>query len=203
MLACGMPSDPSVRMAPLPYEDRLDARALAQIDLVVIHCTELPDLAMAREYGERILHADSRTGNSGHFYIDRDGSIVRYVRPERIAHHVRGYNPRSIGIELVNTGRYPNWLDSRHQAMDEPYTDAQVASLIALLNALRDELPNLQWIAGHEDLDTAQVPASDDPARTVARKRDPGPLFPWPYVLAAVPLQRMPPVPGGPASITS
>jgi len=190
-------------MAPLPYEDRLDARALAQIDLVVIHCTELPDLAMAREYGERILHADSRTGNSGHFYIDRDGSIVRYVRPERIAHHVRGYNPRSIGIELVNTGRYPNWLDSRHQAMDEPYTDAQVASLIALLNALRDELPNLQWIAGHEDLDTAQVPASDDPARTVARKRDPGPLFPWPYVLAAVPLQRMPPVPGGPASITS
>ena len=203
MLACGMPSDPSVRMAPLPYEDRLDARALAQIDLVVIPCTELPDLAMAREYGERILHADSRTGNSGHFYIDRDGSIVRYVRPERIAHHVRGYNPRSIGIELVNTGRYPNWLDSRHQAMDEPYTDAQVASLIALLNALRDELPNLQWIAGHEDLDTAQVPASDDPARTVARKRDPGPLFPWPYVLAAVPLQRMPPVPGGPASITS
>jgi len=198
MLACGMPSDPYVPIAQLPYEDRLEARALEQIDLVVIHCTELPDLAMAREFGERILHADSQTGNSGHFYIDRDGSIVRYVRPERIAHHVRGYdalgnyNGRSIGIELVNTGRYPDWLDSRHQAMDEPYTDAQIASLIALLNALRDELPNLQWIAGHEELDTARVPASDDADKTVARKRDPGPLFPWKRVLDATPLRRMP-----------
>ena len=191
MLACGMPADPSVRIAPLPYEDRLEARALAQIDLVVIHCTELPDLAMAREYGERILHPDSQTGNSGHFYIDRDGSIIQYVRFGRIAHHVRGYNPRAIGIELVNTGRYPDWLDSRHQAMDEPYTDAQIAALIALVNSLRGELPNLQWIAGHEDLDIAQVPASDAPDKTVSRKRDPGPLFPWERVLAAVPLQRL------------
>ena len=180
-----------MQIAPLSYEDRLDARAIEQIDLVVIHCTELPHLAMAREYGERILHADSQTGNSGHFYIDRDGSIVRYVRPDRVAHHVRGHNPRSIGIELVNTGRYPDWLDSRHQAMDDPYADAQVEALIALLNRLRRELPNLQWIAGHEDLDTAQVPASDDADKMVARKRDPGPLFPWGKVLAAVPLQRL------------
>jgi len=192
MLACAMPADPSVRIAPLPYEDSLEARAIEQIALVVIHCTELPDLAMAREFGERILHADSQTGNSGHFYIDRDGSIVRYVRPERVAHHVRGCNPRSIGIELVNIGRYPDWLDSRHQAMEEPYTDAQIAALIALLNSLRDELPNLQWIAGHEELDTARVPASDDADKTVARKRDPGPLFPWKRVLDATPLRRMP-----------
>ena len=191
MLACGMPSDPSMRIAPLPYEDRLDARAHTQIDLVVIHCTELPDLAMAREYGERMLYPATQTGNSGHYYIDRDGSIHAFVRPERIANHTRGYNPRSIGIELINAGRYPDWLDSRHQAMDEPYTDAQIAALIALLNSLRGELPNLQWIAGHEDLDTAQVPASDDPDKTVARKRDPGPLFPWVRVLALVPLQRL------------
>jgi N-acetylmuramoyl-L-alanine amidase len=191
MLACGMLSDPSVHIAPLPYEGRLDARAIEQIDLVVIHCTELPDLAMARAFGERIVHSDSRTGNSGHFYIDRDGSIVRYVRPERVAHHVRGYNPRSIGIELVNIGRYPDWLDSRHQAMDEPYADAQIEALIALLNGLRGELPNLRWIAGHEDLDTARVPAGDDAGKMVARKRDPGPLFPWERVLAAVPLQRL------------
>ena len=115
------------------------------------------------------------------------------MRPERVAHHVRGYNPRSIGIELVNTGRYPDWLDSRHQAMDEPYADAQIESLIALLSGLRGALPNLRWIAGHEDLDTARVPASDDADKTVARKRDPGPLFPWERVLAAVPLQRLMP----------
>jgi N-acetylmuramoyl-L-alanine amidase len=198
MLACGMSSDPPTRAAitawPLPYEGLLDPRGRAQIDLVVIHCTELPDLATAREYGERVLYPQGErvgTGNSGHYYVDRDGSIHGFVQPERIAHHTRGYNPRSVGIELVNTGRYPDWLDSRHQAMDEPYTRAQIAALIALLNQLRAQLPQLRWIAGHEDLDTAQIPASDDPTRTVARKRDPGPLFPWPDVLARVPLQRL------------
>lgn len=195
MLAWGMPSDLAeacaIRRWPLPYEDRLDARDPAQIDLVVIHCTELPDLAMAREYGERILHEASRTGNSGHWYIDRDGSVHEFVRPERVAHHVRGCNPHSVGIELVNAGRYPDWLDSRHQAMDEPYTQAQVEALIALLATLRARLPNLNWIAGHEDLDTAQVPASDDATKTVARKRDPGPMFPWVRVLAATPLRRL------------
>ena len=192
MVTCGMPADlptQPTHLWPLPYEERLEQRPLAQIDLVVIHCTELPDLAMAREYGERVLYANS-TGNSGHFYIDRDGSAHQFVAPARIANHTRGYNPRSIGIELVNTGRYPDWLDSRHQAMTEPYTRAQIAALIVLLVALRSELPNLDSIAGHEDLDTATVPASDDPHQQVQRKRDPGPLFPWSHVLHASGLAR-------------
>jgi len=163
---------------PLPYEERLEARPLAQVDLVVIHCTELPDLATAREYGERV-HYDAGTGNSGHYYIDRDGTVHVFVRPERIANHTRGYNPRSVGIELVNTGRYPDWYDSKRQVMTEPYTPAQVDALVALLAKLRAELPNLRHIAGHEDLDTAQVPATDDPSQLVFRKRDPGPMFDW------------------------
>lgn len=190
-----MRTDPPV-FAPhvdlLPYEDRLEARPLQQIDLVVIHCTELPDLATARHYGERILHA-SGTGNSGHYYIDRDGSVHLYVRPQRIAHHVRGYNPRSVGIELVNSGRYPDWLATGSQTMTEPYTDAQIEALAALLEHLRRELPALRYIAGHEDLDTAREPATDDPAVTVPRKMDPGPLFPWDMVLRATPLERLAP----------
>ena len=181
-----------IRDWPLPYVERLPARELAAIDLVVIHCTELPDLAMAREYGERVLY-DAGTGNSGHYYVDRDGAVHGFVPPERIAHHTRGYNPRSLGIELVNTGRYPHWFDSRHQAMDEPYTEAQLAALEALLHDLRHRLPNLHLVAGHEDLDTARVPASDDPALEVARKRDPGPRFPWPRILAASGLERLRP----------
>ncbi len=186
-----MPSEPSVHVDPLPYEARLEPRPLAQVDLVVIHCTELPDLAAAREFGERILYPDSGTGNSGHFYIDRDGSCHRYAAPGRIAHHVRGHNPRSIGIELVNTGRWPHWLDSRHQAMDEPYPDAQIDALAGLLAMLQAQIPSLQWIAGHEDLDRERVAASDDPAIEVARKRDPGPMFPWAKVLAATSLKRL------------
>jgi len=186
-----LPQKPSIRVWPLPYEERLPQRPDAQVDLVVIHCTELPDMAMAREYGERVLY-ESGAGNSGHYYIDRDGSVHLFVRPTRIANHTRGYNPRSIGIELVNTGRYPHWLDSRHQAMVEPYPAVQVQALIALLASLRQELPELRFIAGHEDLDTTRVEASDDASLRVARKRDPGPLFPWTEVIAATRLERLP-----------
>ena len=185
-----LPPAPSVHLWPLPYEERLEERPPAQIDLVVIHCTELPDLTMAREYGERKLY-DAGTGNSGHYYLDRDGSVHLFVRPNRTANHTRGYNPRSVGIEIVNTGRFPDWLDSRHQAMTEPYTEAQIVALIALLKRMRQELPNLKFIAGHEDLDTARVTASDDPARQVFRKRDPGPQFPWPRVLEGSGLERL------------
>ena len=190
-----LPPMPPVEIDPLPYEQKLDARPLSQIDLVVVHCTETPTLASAREFGERVLYEASGTGNSGHYYIDRDGSVLRYVDPLRTAHHTRGYNPRSVGIELVNTGRYPHWLDSRHQAMDEAYTEAQIEALIGLLADLRAQLPALRWIAGHEDLDTTRVEASDDPSVQVQRKLDPGPRFPWAQVLAACGLERLAPAP--------
>src|SRR3546814_1036915 len=103
---------------------------------------------IAREYGERVLHIGSGTGNSGHYYVDRNGDCHRFVAPDRVAHHVRGYNPRSIGIELVNAGRWPHWLDSRHQAMEEAYPDAQIDALVVLLHALQEELPSLRHIAG-------------------------------------------------------
>jgi N-acetylmuramoyl-L-alanine amidase len=181
-----------IHVDPLPYQTRLAARDPGDIELVVIHCTELPDLATARAYGERVLYPESGTGNSGHFYIDRDGSAYRWVDIERVAHHTRGHNPRSVGIELVNTGRYPHWLNSRHQAMDEPYTSEQIDGLTALLEQLRVALPNLAYIAGHEDLDTTEVAAQDDPSLKVLRKRDPGPLFPWARILAATDLKRLP-----------
>ena len=182
---------PHVIERPLPYTGALESRPLEQVELVVIHCTELPDLATAREYGERVLYPQSGTGNSGHYYIDRDGRIERWVAEERVAHHVRGHNARAIGIELVNTGRWPDWLDAGHQAMEEAYPAAQVDALIALLAHLRQALPGLREIAGHEDLDREDVPAGDDPGVKVRRKRDPGPLFPWDRVQAAVPLARI------------
>ncbi len=175
---------------PLPYVDLLPERPASAVELVVIHCTELPDLTTAREYGEKALY-DNGTGNSGHYYIDRDGAVYRYVPGTRVANHVRGHNPNSIGIELVNLGRYPHWWDSHHQQMTEPYTAAQISALRALLTRLRHDFPNLQQIAGHEELDTALMPASDDPAREIHRKLDPGPLFPWAEVLDGSGLKRI------------
>lgn len=185
-----MPEPLAIHDQWLPYARLLQARALTGVDLVVIHCTELPDLATAREYGERVVHP-SGTGNSGHYYVDRDGGVFRYVPDDRVAHHVRGRNEHSIGIELVNAGRYPDWFDSRRQAMTEAYPAAQIDALLALISHLRATLPNLQHVAGHEDLDTALVAASDDSSRQVPRKLDPGPLFPWPRVVPACGLRRL------------
>jgi N-acetylmuramoyl-L-alanine amidase len=181
--------DPSIYTLSLPYESRLSTRVPESIDLVVIHCTELPDLQMARQYGEQIQHESTGTGNSGHFYIDRDGRIEQWVDIAHVAHHVRGFNERSIGIELINSGRYPDWLNSERQQMSEPYTAKQIASLLSLLRHLCSRLETLRWIAGHDDLDREHVTSSNDPAASVRRKVDPGPLFPWDLVNGAVNLQ--------------
>lgn len=172
-----------IREQLLPYHENLEHREVSTLDTVVLHCTELPTLEMARELGERIQYPESGTGASGHYYVDRDGSIYRYVKDDRMARHVVGFNHTSLGIELVNTGRYPNWFHAKHQAMSEPFTDEAIAALKELLGELRRMYPSMITIARHSDLDTRTVPADDDPALEVRRRIDPGPLFPWDEIL--------------------
>lgn len=167
---------------PISYQHLLEKRTTKQIELLVIHCTELPDLATARTYAEKILYP-SGTGNSGHYYIDRDGTVHQWVKPEMIAHHVKGHNRQSVGIELVNSGRYPNWHHSQSQTPNEAYPKAQIKALIELINELQFYLPELKHIAGHEDIDTTQIPATDNPNQLIQRKIDPGPLFSWENVM--------------------
>ena len=181
----------SIQPRPLTYVQRLDSRCTDVIKLVVIHCTELPDLATARIWGQKLVHPQSQTGNSGHFYIDRDGSIEEWVPITRIAHHVRGFNPHSIGIELVNTGRYPDWFHSGHQQMTESYPDLQITALTELLNNLVAQLPGLEGLAGHADLDTGMQSSEDNPDIMIRRKLDPGPCFPWSELLAKIELDRL------------
>lgn len=183
---CGLTIIPQL----LFYNDSLDSRHMPDVDLVVIHCTELPSLEMSREFGEQIVHEETGTGNSGHFYIDLDGATYLWVNLDRVAHHVRGMNERSVGIELVNQGRYPDWFRSDRQMLTDPYPDAQIAALKMLLKKLESMMPSLAWIAGHEELDTGTILSEDDPGRMIRRKVDPGPLFPWRAVAASVRLTR-------------
>ncbi len=182
---------PEIQQRPLPYTLHLESRCTDCIDLLVIHCTELPDLTTARTWGERVVYPESQTGNSGHFYIDRDGSIEQWVPLNRVAHHIRGFNPRSIGIELVNIGRYPDWYQSGHQQMTEPYPEAQIEALASLLNHLAAQLSGLQGVSGHEDLDTGMQPSEDKPTIMIRRKLDPGPRFPWSGLLDEILLPRL------------
>lgn len=167
----------------LSYNKFLEKRDTATIDKIVLHCTELPTLTQARKAAEKVYREGKKTwGNSGHFYIDKDGQVYRFIDENRVTHHVFSHNRNSIGIEIINAGRYPNWHSSKSQVPTEEYTEAQISSLLELLVFLKKRLPNISMINKHSDLDRRMVHASDDPSVKVHRKIDPGPLFPWRFI---------------------
>lgn len=97
---------------------------------------------------------------SAHFFIRRDGSLIQFVPCALRAWHAgvsawagrERCNDFSIGIELEGTD-------------DLPFTDAQYASLLPLLAALKRAYP-IRAVVGHSDI-------------APGRKTDPGPYFAW------------------------
>lgn len=127
--------------------------------LIVVHYTEQASVAQSLQ--------TLRTANSGgrvsaHYLIGDDGALYQLVSDEHRAWHagagswgtISDVNSASIGIELDNNGR-------------EPFSDAQIASLLRLLDDLckRHGITRSDVI-GHADM-------------APARKIDPGALFPW------------------------
>ena len=171
----------------LSYNHKLESRNIDDVELLVIHCTELPDIETAREYGEKI-HYKSGTGNSGHYYISKSGKTYQWVDNKRVAHHVKDHNRHSIGIELDYNGRYPNWHKTNAQIMHIAYPQIQVEALITLIKSLQKSIPTLKYITGHEDLDTRLIQSENDPEIYIRRKMDPGPLFPWDKLMQKITL---------------
>jgi N-acetylmuramoyl-L-alanine amidase len=169
----------------LHYNEKLEKRTVNDIEIIVIHCTELPDIQTARDYGEKV-HYQSGTGNSGHYYIAKSGTTYQWVENNRIAHHVKDHNKKSIGIELDNLGRYPDWHKTNHQIMHDEYPIEQIDALVDLIHQLQKLLPNLKYITGHEDLDTRLIASENDPEVFIRRKMDPGKLFPWENVMQRI-----------------
>ena len=100
------------------------------------------------------------------YIVGRDGTVATSVPEHEVAIHTIGRNAQAIGIELINAG------DGR-----EPYADAQVNALAQLVdNVRRRWLIPLADVKGHEDLDNSTFRCA---GRTVRRKQDPGPRFPW------------------------
>lgn len=103
-----------------------------------------------------------RTEVSAHYVIGKDGKVFHMVNDYLRANHagvgkwgnVTDMNSCSIGIEIDNNG-------------SEPYTGAQLKSLLLLLAQLKSKynIPTANFI-GHQDF-------------APKRKPDPGPLFPW------------------------
>ncbi len=124
---------------------------------VIIHYT-------AQDSVQQTLRTFSlpRTEVSSHYVIGKDGKIYHIVNDYMRSNHagagkwgsVTDMNSASLGIELDNNG-------------NEPYTDAQIKNLLALLAQLKTAygIPTANFI-GHQDY-------------APKRKADPGPLFPW------------------------
>ncbi|WP_293302205.1 N-acetylmuramoyl-L-alanine amidase [Pedobacter sp. UBA4863] len=103
-----------------------------------------------------------RTGTSSHYVVSRDGKVVQMVNDYLRAQHagagkwgnVTDMNSCSIGIEMDNNGT------------TDPWTDAQITSLCALLKTLKKKysIPTANFI-GHADY-------------APGRKNDPK-NFPW------------------------
>jgi AmpD protein len=104
---------------------------------------------------------------SAHFLVRRTGEVVQFVPVGRRAWHAgvsawRGRdacNDFSIGVELEGTE-------------EDPFTDAQYASLTSLVQALRRALP-LRDVAAHSEV-------------APGRKTDPGARFDWARLLTAL-----------------
>jgi N-acetylmuramoyl-L-alanine amidase len=168
----------------LPWYTNLPQRSLEDITVVVLHATEIPQLDAAWDFAMQSIDEDG-VGVCGHIYIDRNGECFCFVPLDRIANHARGYNKQSIGIELVNSGRYPDHFDSHHQEPDEAFTEPQINALQVVLACLKKACPNLVKLVRHSDIDQEVVPSSDDANRKVRRRIDPGPKFPWEEVRTA------------------
>lgn len=146
--------------------------------MVIIHATEQPNWPKSRLFAEKIRY-ESGTGASGHYYIDRKGDIEQYVPDDRRASHAVGWNDRTLSIELINTGRYPNATHTDFQAWPDGYPKAQIDAMIALVNEFKRRYPSLKYIQGHGDVDQRLIPSFNDTAIEVHRRLDPGSTFPW------------------------
>ena len=115
-------------------------------------------------------------GLSYHYIIDKDGTRTMLIDPDYVAYHGGNNNTKYIGISLVNFGNgatdaskvgvsTDNWIQvlPGRYGLWEPYTSAQISTMVALVAELQGKYPTIEYINGHEDAD--------------ARKSDPGPLF--------------------------
>lgn len=110
MVSASEDSGVTIVAGDLPWSGSLPQRELAEITAVVLHATETPDLAAARQIAMQSV-GQNGVGLCGHLYIDRDGTCVRFVALNRIANHVCGHNRRTIGArEAAALYGWEDWL---------------------------------------------------------------------------------------------
>lgn len=115
------------------------------INLIVIHCSATRENRDYTEHDLDVCHRQRGFDGPGyHFYVRKDGRIVRTRPIEKIGAHVKGYNKSSVGI------CYEGGLDAQGRTKDTR-TQKQKEAIRALQNDLLERFPGCK-ICGHRDL---------------------------------------------------
>jgi len=174
----------------------LDNARVLPLRGIVIHYDVGTSIENTMQYLLESVDKNPRKSASYNYLISRSGRIVELNDPKytRAWHagnssldipsgeHLTSLNRSTIGICCCNYGYSatcddPNKKAARHVLAPaplsrrllfwEPYTNAQIDSLISLIKYLERYLEwTSEFIVGHEDV-------------SPGRKVDPGPLFPW------------------------
>lgn len=126
-------------------------RSKRRIDYIAVHCTATPEGRDLTVEQIRKQHKSQGWADVGyHYIIYRDGTVNIGRDVDISGAHVSGYNSYSIGIAYVGgLENRPGVAYNQLKAKDTR-TDAQKASLMALLMALRKLYPKAK-IQGHRD----------------------------------------------------
>lgn len=161
-----------------------------EIDLIILHYTA----GRGDEDGLARFFAAGNRKASAHFGVGRGGGVMQMVDIDRNAWHAGkstflgkgSVGWRSIGIEICNTGwahldRLPQSriFNGEHRNPRsrskrwERYTWKQVEAVDKLLRELKEAVPTLKYVAGHDDIRNYQT------IDIRGSKTDPGPALPW------------------------
>ncbi|WP_456402251.1 N-acetylmuramoyl-L-alanine amidase [Hydrogenimonas sp.] len=143
--------------------------------IVVIHYTAIPTLegSFRALYPETLpggradIQRASRLNVSAHFLVDRDGTVYRLMKENRMARHVIGLNHCAVGIENVGGNG------------EENLTREQLRANVELVRYLVKKYPTIGYLIGHYEyrrFETSPLWLERDAGyRTV--KKDPGERF--------------------------
>ena len=117
---------------------------MRQIKRIFIHCTAGPQTQTVEEI-QKYWKTHNKWNSPGYHYIIKpDGEIVNLQPEDKPSNGVQGYNSTSINV------CYIGGVDKQGRPVDNR-TDAQKASLIAILKDLKSRYPDAE-ILGHREI---------------------------------------------------